>query len=586
MKLAPGALRRRHRASAIAFVGGVLALLALAWAWTDDGWHLRPLLVLPLFGLALAWPGSRAIGRLGRSLTLRPVLSAGLVGAIALGCCAAASLLSTMPQPAVHDEFSYLLAADTFARGRLTNPTHPMWTSFEAPHILHRPTYMSKYPPGQGLVMALGQVAFGRPIVGVWLSAGLSCGALTWMLAGWMPGRWALAGGLLAAAHPLTTEWSHTYWGGLVAAFGGALVLGAFRRIVRKPQTLHAIVLGVGLGILANSRPYEGLVLSAPFLVALGVWLVSRHAPPAGIRLRRVVLPLATVLALMSGWMLYYNYRITGTALTMPYHVYHSSYETTPLFVFQHSNPPSLYLHETLRRSDGPGAGRQPERTLTGLAVRIGGTGQEYVTAFFGVLLAAAAVAMPWPLEQNRWQLLAIFGLAVFLVGLSVETWRFPHYAAPAAGLALLVTLRAIRRVGAWRFGWVRIGRPLAQALWIFALGVLILGNWDRVRQWNEDGWPFQRARIAADLSRSGGKHLAIVRYLPRHEASYEWVYNVADIDAAPVVWAREMDAPGNARLLDYFKDRRAWLIEPDAREVRAVPYPECATSARVSGQC
>ena len=146
----------------------------------------------------------------------------------------------------------------------MTNPTHRFWKHFESIHIIHKPTYASKYPPGQGFALAAGQVLAGKPIVGVWLSLAVACAAICWMLQAWLPLRWAFAGGMLSALHPWLIFWGQSYWGGAVSILGGALLYGSLRRLMNRPRIETAFLMGIGLFLLSISRPFEGFLTAIP----------------------------------------------------------------------------------------------------------------------------------------------------------------------------------------------------------------------------------------------------------------------------------------------------------------------------------
>src|SRR5678816_2505224 len=216
-----------------------------------------------------------------------------IVGISALSLRAALLPILPVPAPGVHDEFSYLLMADTFSHGRLSNPTHPMWVHFESFHIIQKPTYASMYYPAQGIILAFGQKILGHPFWGVWISGALMCAAVCWMLQGWFPPFWAIIGGFLAVIRLASfSYWVNSYFGGTVAALGGALVLGVLPRIKRHHRLRDALIMGLGLAILATSRPYESLFFCLPVAIALFVWLFSSKARPLRLTGPRIVLPI------------------------------------------------------------------------------------------------------------------------------------------------------------------------------------------------------------------------------------------------------------------------------------------------------
>ena len=278
-----------------------------------------------------------ARGRFSKVFALRWSRPVAVIVCAALGflCPAVYGLVNGVREPLAHDEYSYLLAAYTFAEGRLTNPPPALPEFFEAPHVLVVPTYTSKYPPGQSLFLALGIVVGGSPIWGVWLGCGLFAGCLCWMLQAWSTRQWAIATTLLAIATLGTsTYWAQAYWGGMVAASGGALVFGGMRRTLHTVRISTSVLIAAGTLILANTRPYEGLITCLPAVVVLAVWLIRCDRVPSRIKLLSFALPVAIVLAAGAAGMAVYNRAVTGAFSASPYQVHQAQYWRQGPFVF------------------------------------------------------------------------------------------------------------------------------------------------------------------------------------------------------------------------------------------------------------
>ncbi|MGK0220587.1 MAG: hypothetical protein ACI9HE_004098, partial [Planctomycetota bacterium] len=446
----------------------------------------------------------------------------------------------------------------------------------ETPHQLHQPSYQSKYPPAQALFLALGQRLW-HPILGVWLSVACLIGALVWMLQAWLPGRWALAGGLLGVAQFVvqgqpyfggaTGYWSQSYWGGAVAAMGGALLFGGLARTLRSPRVSSSLVLGLGLMVLANSRPREGLLVALPVALYLLVWMVSSRSPRLPLVLGRVVLPVLA--CLVPGFMAMgkYHKAVTGDALEMPWMAHYEQYCVFPVFLWQEPEPDREWRHMELRDFHGGlelefherHAGAQQLLWIS--AAKLG----RFWIFFIGPVLSVLLLLLPWVLRDPWMRFLCIPVLLVVGVGL-VSFGALPHYSAPVAGPMLALLLQGLRHLRSRSRG----------LMLLIALGMLLGTASGLVRSTRDvvQSQAVYRNTIQRGFDERPGEHLVFVRYGPEHTLGDEWIYNAADIDGSKTIWARSMDEAHNQALIAAYPERQVWVIEVGFETLSPLPKP------------
>lgn len=495
------------------------------------------------------------------TLARRRGLSCALIFFLPLALRVALLPVWPIPLPAIYDEFSYLLSADTFAHGRLANPPHALPQFFETIEILQNPTYASRYPPAQGLILAAGQALFGNPWFGAWLSCGLLLAAVLWAAYGWLPRRWALATPLLLLHLCFADYWMNSFWGGAVAALGGTLLLGALGRLranCAQPD-LQRLILAAGVVILALSRPFEGLLLAVPVAFAA----IRRTPGP-----RAWLAPALVVLAGLA-WLGYYNYRVTGSPLKMPYQAYFEQYETVPPLLFLTLAEPNsrTYGHFNFELLDNTWMREQWDAAHTpGFVLRRAREWVGCVRTLIGnpLWIIPLAGLLPWFFSRRKTRFLAALLCLIVLATFS-EPGLFAHYVAPFAAVFALLLVQSIRRLGAPGMACFVL---LSSYSWgVFALQVARGATPDRFRAANAF-----RGKLEAALGASRD-HVIFVHYTVAKIPHGEWIYNTADIDHQHVIWAQDMGPEQNKALLAYYPKRRFWYFEPDEPGAKPRPY-------------
>ncbi len=288
--------------------------------------------------------------------------------------------------------------------------------------------------------------------------------------------------------------------------------------------------------------------------------------------------------------MAYYDYRVNGATLTLPYTINRATYAVAPYWIWQSPRPEPIYRHSVLRdfylQNELPDA----EKTLS----PGGFVPSTLAKAVNGILFFAGSALLPALImtrrvfidRRLRFLIVCVFALAV---GMMIETFMLTYYLAPFTAAFYAIGLQAMRHLRQWKVREQAVGAAMLRFMLTIVLvvaAIQIVGG--LVHRAPTDlprgAWSCgsavpshcgtDRAGIESRLEKLPGQQLAIVRYGPNHFLMNEWVYNAADIDESKVIWAREMKQAENVELINYYKDRKVWLVQPDLQPVAVSPYP------------
>lgn len=310
--------------------------------------------------------------------------------------------------------------------------------------------------------------------------------------------------------------------------------------------------------------------MSAGAILALLVWRKRRSYTLTQFIKPRFAVPLLLISGTGALFDAYYNYRVTGHPLLMPWVAYYKQYhQNTPPLLFLHAGKPPVYRHVDIQNTWEEQNDEFKERK----SHPVSNLRNVYrVFVFFCSPLWLFPMALAGLLTSSP-RLRAGLIICFFVwFGLWIESFKTPHYIAGSVGLLPLVAIYGLR--------WLRVLGGTYGPILVLTLVVLICAQGRAPDQ--EESWstrrraPAPRTLAATEALKQAGRHLILVRYSPDHvDKSSDCVYNSANIDASTIVWVRDMGESKNRELLNYYTGaRKTWLYEPDADPGKLKPYP------------
>tara|TARA_R100000027_G_scaffold18483_1_gene13315 strand:- start:13653 stop:15167 length:1515 start_codon:yes stop_codon:yes gene_type:complete len=476
------------------------------------------------------------------------------------------------PSPAIHDEFSYLLAGETYAEGRLTNPSPPVPESFQSFHMLVEPSYMSKYLPGVGLQLAVGFL-LGHPIIGVWLTVGLIVLASYGMLLRPVGPRVALLAGVYCLVqYGLASYFGFSYWGGSLSLLAGVLVFGAALRLEERPDVWASIAYGMGASLMLWTRPVEGGLFCLVITLYLLIRMFSAEPKSAVLRVLRTFWPGGLVLFGAVMFLLVSNQAVTGDAGRFGYEIYTERFGTMNLFTWDGRKEISDDLPEVFQQTSLAHRTQRPysisELLQTG--------GPELFRWFTRIvhplwLIPVAFFLFGGTKKYRRW-LVPIWILLLLRVGftLAFHSSHHLHYtAAWAAPMIFAGSVGLWDLFQRWKESENRFGAIAFVSVFVAVLGLQVLYFFHF--SWGNSPFPVRtfieqraevKSRLILDPAEALARDLVFVQYRSSHSPTFEWVYNGPNLNEQEIIWARYLDDQKADQLSEAFPERRLWLLE------------------------
>lgn len=478
----------------------------------------------------------------------------------------------TLPRPIVHDEASYVLQAELFARFRWTAPSPPIPEFFEQPHVLVVPAVASKYPPGHALLLAIGALLHVTPIVPLLLSAATA--ALLMAVVARITNAWvALLSWLIWLTTPLVLRFQPGFFSEVTTS---ALILASWWcllewRETRRRRWLLSLAALVGWG--AITRPVTMLAFAIP-TAAVILWDTARtrRARP-WLDVTYAFLVTCAILAIIPLW----SARTTGDARLTPVALYARDYLPfdKPGFSVD-TTPPRRALSPVVRSLYDDFRGHRERQRLSDIH-RTAGSRLAYLARdlFSGTQLVLVPLFLLGLVRLSRELRFALAGAALLFVFYLPYAHDAPwtlYY------LEMAPTIAVVTACGIWRaLEWIAGGvvvqlhierRPkLGSALIAIVLAIFAFPT---IAAWRRVHLEMASTRVGFDQSVAqlpASKSIIFLRYAQRpHHLSL--VSNYADLPDAPV-WVVHDLGDRNRELIALALDRTAFVFDEAAMEFR-----------------